>query len=160
MSLFPFCLRDEGIKKKKKEKNAWSQVRLVEWNTSGAIFKSVIGSQDLVGRQFSPGSLYQFNLFAWHLTMGFLPPPPPPYKKKNPPPFLCTTESLIQTAIALVGSVILLVVQRPEAKRGSIMRPGKAILFFFSVYRRPTDLNFWHFQKKKERSSYTIFHLN
>ena len=24
----------------------------------------------------------------------------------------------------------------------------KAILFFFSVYRRPTDPNFWHFLKK------------
>ena len=24
-------------------------------------------------------------------------------------------------------------------------------LFFFSAYRRPTDPNFWHFQKKKKR---------
>lgn len=79
----PFLFERRGDKKKS-EKNAWSQVRLVEWNTSGAIFKSVIGSQDLVGRQFSPGSLYQFNLFAWHLTMGFLPPPPPLTKKKKP----------------------------------------------------------------------------
>ena len=25
------------------------------------------------------------------------------------------------------------------------------ILFFLSIYRRPTDPNFWHFQKKKKK---------
>ena len=35
-----------------------------------------------------------------------------------------------------------------------------AILFFFSIYRRPTDPNFCHFQKKKKKErSYAIFHL-
>ena len=31
------------------------------------------------------------------------------------------------------------------------------ILFFFSVYRRPTDPNFWHFQKKKTNDVVTPF---
>ena len=36
-----------------------------------------------------------------------------------------------------------------------------AIHFFFSIYRRPTDPNFCHFQKKKKKKerSYAIFHL-
>ena len=32
----------------------------------------------------------------------------------------------------------------------NFLYPNKAILFFFSISRRPTDPNFWHSQKKKE----------
>ena len=40
--------------------------------------------------------------------------------------------------------------QKQAYKHYSKFSSSKAILFFFFVYRRPTNPNFWHFQKKKK----------